>query len=282
MSKAARQRSARERLAEERKRQAQKQQRMRALTIAISALAIVALAVILTVYLVNRNNRNTYSGAIAPATRLADGGILMGKPGVKAPKLEMFEDFQCPICHEMESTSGNTVKKLAAEGKVNVIYYPFWLFKQQSEPIRGNSQRAANAALCAPADKWVQYHDMIYKNQPAEGSNGFSNKDLIGWANKLGFDTPAFEQCVKGLQKQSQVDAMTTYAEQTRQVSGTPTVFLDGQSLDLTNVLLKPSALEKAVLAAKPVDATPSPAASATPSGSVSPSASATPSKPAK
>ncbi|MCO6005913.1 DsbA family protein [Actinoallomurus purpureus] len=274
MSKAARQRSARERLAEERKRQAQKQQRTRALTIAISALAIVALAVVVTVYVVNKKDKTTYTGALAPATRLADGGVLMGKPGVKAPKLEMFEDFQCPICHEMENTSGNTVKRLAAEGKVNVVYYPFWLFKEQTEPVKGNSQRAANAALCAPGDKWVQYHDKIYKNQPEEGSNGFSNKDLIGWAKDLGFDTPAFEQCVKGLQKQSQIDAMTNYAEQTRKVTGTPTVFLNGQSLDLTNVLLKPSALEKAVLAAKPVDVTPSASASTAPSGSPSPSAS--------
>ncbi|MEV0399194.1 thioredoxin domain-containing protein [Actinoallomurus sp. NPDC050550] len=273
MSKAARQRSARERLAEERKRQAQKQQRMRALTIAISALAIVALAVIVTVYVVNKKDKNTYTGALAPASRMADGRILMGKPGVKAPLLEMFEDFQCPICKEMESTSGNTIKRLAAEGKVNVIYNPFWLFKEREEPIRGNSQRAANAALCAPADKWVKYHDTIYKNQPAEGSAGFSNKDLMGWAKDLGFDTPAFEQCVKGMQKQSQIDSMTNYAEQTRKVSGTPTVFLNGQSLDLTNVLLKPSALEKAILAAKPVDATPSTAPTSAPSASASPTA---------
>ncbi|WP_433185332.1 DsbA family protein [Actinoallomurus sp. CA-150999] len=273
MSKAARQRSARERLAEERKRQAQKQQRMRALTIAISALAIVALAVVVTVYVVNKKDKNTYTGALAPATRMADGRILMGKPGLKAPMLEMFEDFQCPICKEMESTSGNTIKRLAAEGKVNVIYNPFWLFKEREEPIRGNSQRAANAALCAPADKWVKYHDTIYKNQPAEGSAGFSNKDLIGWGKDLGFDTPAFEQCVKGMQKQSQVDSMTNYAEQARKVTGTPTVYLNGQSLDLSNVLLKPSALEKAILAAKPVDATPSAAPTATPSGSASPTA---------
>jgi protein-disulfide isomerase len=273
MSKAARQRSARERLAEERKRQAQKQQRMRALTIAISALAIVALAVIVTVYLLNKKDKNTYTGALAPATRMADGRILMGKPGVKAPMLEMFEDFQCPICKDMESTTGNTIKRLAAEGKVNVIYNPLWLFKEREEPIRGNSQRAANAALCAPADKWVKYHDTIYKNQPNEGSNGFSNKDLIGWAKDIGFDTPAFEQCVKGVQKQSQIDSMTNYAERSRKVTGTPTVYLNGQSLNLTNVLLKPSALEKAILAAKPVDATPSAAPTPAPSGSASPSA---------
>jgi protein-disulfide isomerase len=267
MSKAARQRSARERLAEERKKQAQKQQRMRRVLVTLSALVVVALAVVITVYFVNKKDPNAYNGALAPTTRQADGSILASKGG-KAPKLELFEDFQCPICHEFENASSSTIKRLAAQGKVNVLYYPFWLFKEQSEPIKGNSQRAANAALCAPADKWVQYHDAIYKHQPAEGSNGFSNKDLIGWAKDLGFATPQFQQCVNGGQKQSQIDSMTNYAEQTRKVTGTPTVFLNGQSLDLNGTLLNPKKLEQAILAAKPVDVggsstSPSPSASA-------------------
>ncbi|WP_329258524.1 DsbA family protein [Actinoallomurus sp. NBC_01490] len=277
MSKAARQRSARERLAEERKKQALKQQRMRRLMITLSGLVVVALAVVITVYFVNKKDSSAYTGALAPTTRQADGAILASKPEAKAPKLELFEDFQCPICHEFENASSATIKRLAAEGKVNVLYYPFWLFKQQAEPIRGNSQRAANAALCAPADKWIQYHDVIYKHQPAEGSNGFSNKDLIGWAKDLGFDTPQFEQCVNGGQKQSQLDSMTNYAEQTRQVTGTPTVFLNGKSLDLNGTLLNAKNLEKAILAAQPMDISPSPSSSGSPTppsgGSKSPSA---------
>jgi protein-disulfide isomerase len=272
MSKAARQRSARERLAEERKRQAQKQQRARRLMISLSGLVIVALAVVITVYFVNKKDPNAYTGALAPTTRQSDGAILAAKPGAKAPKLELFEDFQCPICHEFENASGSTIKRLAAEGKVNVLYYPFWLFKQQTDPIRGNSQRAANAALCAPADKWIPYHDAIYKHQPAEGSKGFSNKDLIGWAKGLGFDTPQFEQCVNGNQKQSQIDSMTNYAEQTRKVTGTPTVFLNGQALDLNSTLLNAKNLEKAILAAPPA-ALPSASPSASPSTAGSPSA---------
>src|SRR5262245_59551216 len=133
MSKAARQRSARERLAEERRRQAQSQQRMRRLLISLSGLVIVALAVVITVYFVNRKDPNVYNGALAPATRQADGAILAGQPGAKAPKLELFEDFQCPICHEFEKASGSTIERLAAQGKVNVAYYPFWLFRQQTE-----------------------------------------------------------------------------------------------------------------------------------------------------
>ncbi|MGH3374103.1 MAG: thioredoxin domain-containing protein [Actinoallomurus sp.] len=275
MSKAARQRSARERLAEERKRQAQKQQRARRLTISLSGLVIVALAVVITVYFVNKKDPNAYTGAFAPTSRQTDGAILASKPGAKAPKLEVFEDFQCPICHEFENASGSTIKRLAAAGKVNVLYYPFWLFKQQAEPIKGNSERAANAALCAPADKWIQYHDAIYKHQPAEGSKGFSNKDLIGWGKDLGFDTPQFEQCVNGNQKQSQVDAMTNFAENTRKVTGTPTVFLNGQSLDLSSTLLNAKNLEKTILAAPPAAVSPGTPPSTAPSTSASPSATA-------
>jgi protein-disulfide isomerase len=271
MSKAARQRSARERLAEERKRQAQKQQRVRTLMISLTGLVVVALAVVITVYFVNKKDPNAYTGALAPTSRQSDGAILASKPGAKAPKLEVFEDFQCPICKEFEKSSSGTIKKLAAEGKVNVLYYPFWLFKQQPDPVKGNSQRAANAALCAPADKWIQYHDTIYKNQPAEGSKGFSNKDLIGWGKDNGIDNPQFEKCVNGLEKQSQVDSMTNFAEQAKKVSGTPTVFLNGQALDLNSTLLNPKNLEKAITGAKPMDLAPSAPASPSASASASP-----------
>lgn len=253
MSKAARQRSARERLAEQRRREERRRQRRRATLIGLGALTIVALIVIVVGLAATKGkDGGGYGGALAPVSRRSDGSIVMAKPGVSAPKLEIFEDFQCPICNEFEKTSGDTIKKLAAEGKVNVVYRPFWLFRQQAEPLRGNSQRAANAALCAPENRWVQYHDEIYRNQPEEGTSGFSSSDLIGWANDLGFATPAFRKCVTGLQKQGQLNQISDYAEQTRRITGTPTVFLNGRSLSVGDVLLRPKALEKAVLNARP------------------------------
>jgi protein-disulfide isomerase len=253
MSKAARQRSARERLAEERQRQARGQQRKRAMLIGLGALAIVALIVIVVgLVMPGKSGKDGFSGALAPVSRRSDGAILMGKPGVSAPKLEIFEDFQCPICNEFEKASGDTIKRLAAQGKVNVVYVPFWLFRQQTEPLRGNSQRAANAALCAPDDKWARYHDEIYKNQPQEGTNGFSDGDLIGWAEDLGFATPEFRKCVTGLRKQGQLNQITAYAEQTRKVTGTPTVYLNGKSLSVETTLLRPKEVEKAVVNARP------------------------------
>src|SRR4051812_284553 len=107
MSKAARRRSARDRLAEERRRQAQAAARRRALLITLSGLAVLALVVGITVFVTNKKEERTqrataYSGPLAPVTRDTDGSITMAKAGVTAPLLEIFEDFQCPICKDFE------------------------------------------------------------------------------------------------------------------------------------------------------------------------------------
>jgi protein-disulfide isomerase len=270
MSKAARQRTARERLAEERQKQALKEKRNRAMMISLSAIAILALVVGIGVYYANKKEARTqkataYSGPLAPVSRDGDGSIVMAAQGATTPLLEVFEDFQCPICKEFEQLSGPTIKKLAATGKVKVVYHPFQLFQQ--EPLASNTRRAANAALCAPADKWVSYHDTLFKYQPAEGSKGFATKDLNLWAQDLGFGDAAFQKCVSGTEKAGQLATMTKNALNDRKVTGTPTVYLDGKPLNLQNQIMNPQALETSILAA----AKTSPAATPTPSGSATP-----------
>jgi protein-disulfide isomerase len=270
MSKAARQRSARERLAEERKKQALKAKRTRSLTIIVSAIGILALVVGIGVAYANKKEERAakatvYSGALAPVSRDSDGSIVMAAQGTTAPLLEVFEDFQCPICKEFEAASGSTIKKLAAEGKVKVAYHPFQLFQQAPEST--NSRRAANASLCVPADKWISYHDTLFQNQPKEGSNGFTTKDLTQWGQDLGFGDAAFQKCVSGTEKGSQLDQITKNALDDRKVTGTPTVYLDGKPLNLQDQIMNPQALESTILAAAKTApaATPTPSTSATP-----------------
>ncbi|MFC6886273.1 MULTISPECIES: DsbA family protein [Actinomadura] len=255
MSKAARERSARERLAAERKRQAARDKQRRLLAIVLGAVVAVAVVVVAAVLVLNREDKggqtaSAHTGQLAPVTREADGSVVMAKQGVTKPVLEIFEDFQCPICKQMEETTGKTVQQLALEGKAKVVYRPFHLFGQQRDPVKTNSLRSAAAALCVPADKWVSYHDALFKFQPEEGSKGFAPKDLAKWGKDVGVTDPGFEKCVTDMQKKPQVDAMTKYALQDRKVEGTPTVFLDGKQLDLQSQIMNPKALEAAVTAA--------------------------------
>src|SRR6266496_2022303 len=111
MNKGDRRRSARERLAAERARQVQRDKRRRMTMITVGAVAILALVVGVGVYAVNSGEdktakATTYTGALAPLTRQSSGAIVMVKAGVATPLLEIFEDFQCPVCKAFESTSG--------------------------------------------------------------------------------------------------------------------------------------------------------------------------------
>ncbi|MCP2338211.1 DsbA family protein [Actinomadura rupiterrae] len=241
MSKADRTRTARERLAAERVADAARVRRTRLLLVVAGVVAAAAVVAVVVAVVAGQKGGNggggadavTYSGPSAPVGREADGSVTMAKTGVSKPVLEVFEDFQCPACKALEASLGGTMRKLAADGKVKLVYRPFHLFQQ--EPLSGNSERGANAALCVPADKWLSYHDTLYKRQPEEGDKGFSPDELVKWGHQLGVGDANFEPCVRGMQKKSQVDQMTTYALDTRHVQGTPTMFLNGRKLEVNS-----------------------------------------------
>ena len=240
--------SARDRLAGERVRAAVRRKRRRALVVVLGAVAAAAVVVaVIVVTLAGRDHQTrtigNYDGPLAPAARQADGSVAMARPGVTAPVLELYEDFQCPACLALEERQGGTIKQLAAEGRAKVVYRPFQLFQQ--DPLMSNSRRAANAAACAPADRWVRYHDRLYANQPEEGDVGFTDPQLVKWAQEVGITGPAFVQCVRQSQKIKEVDQATAHAGKAG-VNATPYLALDGRKVD-DDVVGSPDALRRAV-----------------------------------
>lgn len=232
MSKTDRQRTARQRLAEERARQDDRRRRQRALFIALGAVVVIAVVLVIVVAVRGGDDAGSksFQGALAPVSRQADGSVVMAGAGVAKPVLEIFEDFQCPACKGFEEATGKAVKELAGEGKVKVVYRPFSLFKDSPEPTKGNSLRSLNASFCAPADKWMAYHDKLYKEQGPEGSKGFENADLISWARDAGISDGGFEACVNGTQKSAQIDQANAAAAKAG-VQSTPWATLDGRKL---------------------------------------------------
>ncbi|SEF53219.1 Protein-disulfide isomerase [Thermomonospora echinospora] len=258
MSKATRHRNARERLAEERRRQEQRGRRLRAVLVSGGAVLVIGI-VVAAVVLMRSGGDDGEATATAPLTRQADGSVVMAQPGVSGPVLEIYEDFQCPACQKFEEATGKTIKELAAEGKVKVVYRPFSLFREWPEPTKGNSARALNASLCAPADKWIAYHDRLFAEQGPENSKGFENDDLVGWAKEVGITGAAFEGCVRGAEKEPMI-AQANAAATKAGVQSTPWVTLNGRKLD-QNEAFTAAGLRKAVENA-PDTATTSPATS--------------------
>lgn len=250
MGKAAK-RTARERLAEQRRLEAQRKKRNKTLGIAAAAVVIIVLIVGgVVLFQANRSSSDGFNGRLAPVAKQADGTVVMAKPGVKAPVLDIWEDFQCPICHEFEKANDSNVKQLAADGKAKVVYHPITIFAAQgpTQAAHDNSVRALNASMAMPADKWMAFHDKLYANQPDETqAGGFPASQLIQLGKDVGVTDPAFAKAVNGMTYQKQAEANTNRALTKEKITGTPTLRLDGQELNVQQILADKNALPDAV-----------------------------------
>lgn len=63
-----------------------------------------------------------------------------------APSVEIFEDFQCPACANLEQVYGPMIQQLAADGEIQLTYRPMIFLDNNLNT--DHSLRAANARLC--------------------------------------------------------------------------------------------------------------------------------------
>ncbi|TDC04663.1 protein-disulfide isomerase [Nonomuraea longispora] len=171
-------------------------------------------------------------------TRQADGSMVLADRSSQAPVLDVYEDFDCPVCKKMHDTVDGTLQRLAREGKVKIVFHSVTVFGD--EPMRSNSVRAAAAARCVPEENWLAFRDQLYAMQPAPHgvASGFTVEELTAAARKTG---AAVDDCVT-----SQAYAQA-HLEQTAKarIQGTPTVLLDGRMLG--DEVFDPTALERAI-----------------------------------
>ncbi len=209
---------------------------------------VLVVCVVVTAVLVSRDD----DGGAAPVTMpsgvvavaLGDGTVSVAKPGVNAPVVDVFEDFQCPVCKSFHQVNGSTLTNLAGEGKAKIVYHPIVIFS--NEPLQGNSLRAASAAHCITAgDRWLKFQDQVFAHQPAEGSSGFTVAELVAYGSSAGITESGFGSCVRSQRYASDVRRASQSAI-TGGLQGTPTVKVDGRTLS-TNETLTVDGLRDAV-----------------------------------
>jgi len=251
--------AARERIRVERERAARRRQRNRVLIVVGSAIGAVVIAVIIIVAIGSGQGTGPgtatvhnayYSGPFAPVTKNSDHSVTMSQPSVKTPVLDIYEDFQCPVCDVFEKANGGTVQKLAFQGKVRVVYHPFTIFLGE-QPAQGNSVRAWAAAQCVPARQWAQYHNLLYSNQPGERTQGgFPVSSLLALGRKAGLTSASFTHCVSS-QKFEPLAVPLSERIIRSGIDSTPTVKLNGKTVSNAILVQPGGALEKLILAAR-------------------------------
>jgi len=177
---------------------------------------------------------------VAPRGAVAAAGASVGTPRFAVPRgersapvtLTVYEDFQCPACRATEAYLRPTIDRLVDGGTVRVEYHPIAFLDAAS--TTDYSSRALGAAACvldrAGDDAYLRMHDLLYLNQPPEGSAGLSDDQLADLAQQAGANRTAVAQCMEGGTFAGWADAATEQASRDG-VNATPTLLVNGTVL---------------------------------------------------
>ena len=255
MSNERQQRAARaEQMRKEREKADRKQRNL--ITVGIVAIVVVLIAV--GGYAVkSENDKNKKeTEVVTPKNTTKDFGIAYttadagGKvpSGTKPVSVDLYEDFQCPVCKSFEEQSGAFLKDQVKSGAITITYRPFSFLDENGGSPNRYSHRSTSAALCAlnsgGIDDYVKVHDYLYANQPEERTNGPENADLIKAFEGLGIT--GLDSCIRTERFVPWVDEAKA-AGVKRGVNATPTVFVGGKKVDAPT----PQNLQAAITAAQ-------------------------------
>jgi protein-disulfide isomerase len=168
-------------------------------------------------------------------------------PAAGAPTVDLYEDFQCPVCAQFEAALGSTVEGLASEGKIKLRYHVLNFLDDKTGAH--NSTPAANGAFCAAADgKFQKFHDAVYAAQADEGTD-VTDAELAAWAAAAGITGDAlttWKKCVADGTYTRYVSSVNDAAFKVSGFQGTPTMMINGKMQDLSTVGT-PEQLTKAI-----------------------------------
>jgi protein-disulfide isomerase len=213
----------------------------------IAASVIVAVgAVALTIF-----NASTQSTAV-PTNATFNDGVKVGTglkvftpdftpapaPGEKPIEIIIYVDYQCPICAVFELPNSEQIKNWVETGAATVQMHTLSFLDGRGSP-NAFSSRAANASMCMAEyspDNFFDYNTRIFKSQPTEGAPGPENAELISFAEEVGAtNLDQLSSCINEKSfgnwiKDATERALTEPIPGTDiQVSGTPTVLVNGQ-----------------------------------------------------
>jgi protein-disulfide isomerase len=170
-----------------------------------------------------------YPEAVDPQT----GVVTVGQPAATAT-IDLYEDFLCPGCAGFSKAYDEQIRAAMERGDLRVRYHMLPFLDRYSNPP-GYSSRAANAAIAAAeGGKFVPYYTSPYAAQPAEGSAGYTDAQLVALGQALGLgadfvDAVQQQRYVSAIQRDFQQALATVGRDYYQGNFTTPTTVHDGQ-----------------------------------------------------
>lgn len=187
------------------------------------------------------NKSNSHAKTPSAVSQTDGYGIVFNPTG--SPTIDIWEDFQCPVCAKFESINHSYIESLARGKKVKVVYHPLSF-------IGPESILAANAGGCAAEEgKFLEFHQSVYMNQPAENSGAINATWLQLLGAGAGIKSNKYINCVT---KGSYYDWVKNVAADgaKNNINSTPTVKVNGKELDRATQYMDSAAFKKALTSA--------------------------------
>jgi protein-disulfide isomerase len=199
--------------------------------ITIGAVVVLVIAGLVGFAVYQSQKKTTYA---IPSATTNDGspntGLLVGGDGPVT--VEVYLDFQCPVCKNFETTVTPTLNQLIDSHKIRLVWHPVNILDGSSSGTHYSSRAGSSAgcAVDAPGNKLKAYGEALFANQPPEGGTGLTDDQIIDIAGSAGINTPEFAQCVRGQKYVDWVDNVTNSMFQ-RGYNATPTVLVNGKQV---------------------------------------------------
>lgn len=166
----------------------------------------------------SKEEKNKPLSAEVMAKIAGSGQPSAGPEDAKVTVVE-FSDFQCPYC----SKTAKTLDRVKTEYKDKPVRL---VFRQFPLNFHKDAHLAAQAALEAHKQgKFWPFHDKLFENQ-----RNLKRGDLEKFAKEVGLDVAAFKAALDGSTYKAAVDADMELGKEV-QVTGTPTVFVNGKRI---------------------------------------------------
>ena len=184
-------------------------------TITVLLVSFAALLLILAMFLLPNILNNQSHGLGSP-------GFPLGDPEAPVTVYE-FSSYTCSHCYDFnqEAAKGFIAKYV----DTGLVYFNYVNLPASSE----GSLLAAKASYCAAAqEKFYDYKDQLFAYASVE--NGFSESNMINFADLAGLDMDAFSTCMDSNKYTTAYDQDIQFATNSG-VTATPTFLVNGTDL---------------------------------------------------
>jgi len=202
----------------------------------IGGLVVVVLFAAVVGFGIYRSQQSASGTDAALPTGATAAGLTIGNAAAPAT-IDIYLDFQCPICKAYEAQSGATIDSMVAAGKAKVVYHPV-AFLDSKSSTQYSTRASAASGCAATAGVFPQFLKLLYANQPPENAAGLPDEQLVSLAEQAGAPAGSIEQCISNGTYKPWTAGVTDAASKAG-VNGTPTVLVNGKEIDNTDAALR-------------------------------------------